>query len=345
MTKVIGDYDDRNMSLLAKDQYLRQVHRTPPLSETEARALLARVQRGKGPDGRFSSDALLARDRLIEGYQPLVIAIASRMVRICRVLECLDLIQEGSEGLLRAIEDAGPAMREVSAWFIVYIRHAMSRAVTYQDSVVRLTSVVRKELNCLRRAESFLSEQLHRAPTVAELASCLGMTQRKVYELRCSRNWREVESLQGLLREDENEDKRDFVSLFEQAVNEASWRSERVREAVAQALTKRQQAIVRLRYGMDEQDGREQTQVEVAACLSVTEGTVRYQERGAYRRLFPVLATACEIVEPGPVSLSCQHCGRAFARRFGEYVDNRYCSDNCRGAARRVGASQSEEVA
>ena len=118
----------------------------------------------------------------------------------------------------------------------------------------------------MRRAEAALHETLQRLPTVVELAASLGMSEHKVRELRFYRHWKEVESLQGLLEEDEEEERRDFVSLFEQYVNQASWRSERVREAVAAALTKRQQDIIRSRYGMDEQDGREQTQLEVACC-------------------------------------------------------------------------------
>lgn len=347
MTKVIGSYDDRYASLLAKDQYFRQLHWTTRLTPEEETVLLERVQRGRCADGSCSSDALSARDRLVEGFQGLVLHIAYVMHRRCRVLELIDLVQEGTIGLMQAIAhyDAA-AVRSVSAWFGVHIHNAMSLAMIEQDSVVRLTERARTELNLLRRTEGQLYKQLQRIPTIAEVAAALGMSERKVHELRSCRHWKEVESLQGLVEEDEEEDRHDFVGLFEQYVNEANWRNERVREAVASALTKRQEEIIRSRYGMDEQDSRELSQTEIAARYGVAPESIGYSEHAAYRRLYPVLASSCQMaVESQRVSLTCGQCGRVFPQRFAGRRDDLYCSDKCRGAARRVREAQSEEVA
>src|SRR2546421_17742 len=102
MTRVIGSYDDRDVSLLAQDQYFRQVHWTPRLTQEEQAALLERVQRGREASGQFSADARTARDRLVEGHQRLVIHIASRLAQGCRSLDFMDLVQEGSIGLVQA---------------------------------------------------------------------------------------------------------------------------------------------------------------------------------------------------------------------------------------------------
>src|SRR5579871_481972 len=100
MTKVIGDYDDRDVSLLAQDQYFHHLHWTPRLTPEEEAVLLEQVQCGRSADSSLSADALAARDRLVEGYQGYVVAIARRMHERCRVLELLDLIQEGTIGLM-----------------------------------------------------------------------------------------------------------------------------------------------------------------------------------------------------------------------------------------------------
>jgi len=347
MTKVIGSQDDRDVSLLAKDQYFRQLHWTPRLTPEEEAALLSRVQRGRGADGSFSSDALVARDRLVEGYQGYVVTIAHRMHEWCRVLELLDLVQEGTIGLMQAIVHYDTAVvQSVSAWFGVHIFNAVSLAIIEQDSVVRLTQKVRTELNLLRRTEGRLYHVLQRPATVAEVAAALGMSERKVLELRSTRHWKEVESLQGLLVEDDEEDRHEFVSLFDQYVQESNWRSERVREAVASALTQRQHEVICSRYGIDEQDGRELPQTEIAARYGVTPECIAYSEHAAYRRLYPVLASSCQIpVEAQRPRFVCGQCGREFPQRFAGRRDDLYCSDKCRGAARRVRVGQSEGVA
>lgn len=347
MTKVIGNYDDRDVSLLAVDQYFRQVRRTQFSTREEDRALLARVVAGRGADGSFSADAVAARDRLIEAYQGWVIRLASRLVRHCRVLERMDLIQEGNIGLMQAIASYDPALvHSVPGWFCEYIHHAMSRAMIEQDTAVRLTQRNRTELIVLRQTEERLCETLRREPTVAELAAALRMSQARVWDLQRLRHWQRVESLQGLLAEEEmEEDRYDFVSLFEQFVQESSWKSERVRQAVAEALTKRQQEVIRSRFGMDEQDGRALLQVETATALGLRAASIRRIEQAAYQRLAEVLPQQVGIVvETRPAVLVCDWCGREFPPRFGTRRDN-YCHDRCRGAARRARESRSGEVA
>src|SRR5215472_7175053 len=101
--------DDRDVSLMALDQYMRAVRWTEPLAEEEEATLLRRVERGKQerlapcPNQWVLSLARHARDRLVEGYQPLVIAVAKRCLWRFESMELLDLVQEGNIGLLRAI--------------------------------------------------------------------------------------------------------------------------------------------------------------------------------------------------------------------------------------------------
>ena len=149
-----------------------------------------------------------------------------------------------------------------------------------------------------------------------------------------------------MLVEEEDEGRRTFVSLFEAVVEQANWRSERVREAVATALTRRERQAIRSRYGMDEEDGRERTHAEIAAQWGVCESAVARAEQSAYERLYPVLATSCQIaVEVERVRHVCLHCGREYPHRFCGRRQDAYCCDKCRGAARRLRQQAAGEVA
>src|SRR5436309_3362879 len=103
------DQDDQHVSLLALDQYMRLVKWTPELTLEEEGQLLERVEPGKQeqlkpyPDRLVLEEAKQAYDRLVAGFQPLVIHIASTYRYRVRSIELMDLIQEGNIGLLQAI--------------------------------------------------------------------------------------------------------------------------------------------------------------------------------------------------------------------------------------------------
>ena len=348
MTRMIGnDEENRDSSLMAIDQYFRQIHWTAALTQEETMALLEQVARGRGESGSLSVEARAALDRLVEGHQRLVVHIASRMLRQCRSMALEDLIQEGSIGLIQAIEHYEAAeVRSVSGWFGKHIHDAIVWAIIEQDAPVRYTHRQHWELLMMQRAEERLHQTLRRVPTLAEVAADMQVSESKVWEWRACRGWRETKSLQGLLAEDEDEGRRDFVSLFEAYVSQADWRSERVREAVATALTRREQQAIRSRYGMREEDGREQTHAEIAVQWGVCESAVARAEQSAYERLYPVLATSCQIaVEAERVMHVCMQCGREYPHRFCGRRQDEYCCDKCRGAARRLRQQAMVEVA
>src|SRR5437764_4507200 len=99
------DQDNQDVSLLAIDQYMRFVKWTRELTLEEEGQLLERVERGKqeqvqpSPDRQVLAEAKQAYDRLVVGFQPLVIHIANHYTYRARSMELMDLIQEGNEGL------------------------------------------------------------------------------------------------------------------------------------------------------------------------------------------------------------------------------------------------------
>src|SRR5439155_19379722 len=122
------DQDDRDVSLMAYDQYMRLVNWTPRLSDEEILQLLQRIAQGKAeqmkarPDAWVLAQANEARDHLVVGLQRLAICLAQRCHRRYQRLELLDLIQEGNGGLLKATETHQPERgREISRFGSVFI--------------------------------------------------------------------------------------------------------------------------------------------------------------------------------------------------------------------------------
>src|SRR5579875_1606505 len=87
-------HQSEGISLTAHDLYLREVRWIPQLTDEEEAGLLECLAGG---------DTQQVSERLTEGYQPLVLALAKRLVRHCQQMELLYLVQEGNMGLLQAI--------------------------------------------------------------------------------------------------------------------------------------------------------------------------------------------------------------------------------------------------
>src|SRR6266699_6958081 len=106
----MSNQEELDVSLMALDQYIRQVRWLEPLTQEEEAQLLARIERGKDekrqaqPNAWRLSLARAARERLVKGYLPWVIHLAKEYVSRARGMQLLDLIQEGNVGLLAAIE-------------------------------------------------------------------------------------------------------------------------------------------------------------------------------------------------------------------------------------------------
>ena len=101
--------DDQDVSLMALDQYIRQVRWLEPLTQEEEAQLLARIERGKyerrqpQPNAWRLSLAQAAQERLVEGYLPWVIHLAKGFVSRARSMELLDLIRRATWGYCKPL--------------------------------------------------------------------------------------------------------------------------------------------------------------------------------------------------------------------------------------------------
>ncbi len=293
------DQNDQHVSLLALDQYMRLVKWTPELTLEEEEQLLERVERGKQeqvkscPDGQVLAEAKQACDRLVAGFQPLVIHIANGYKYRARSMDLMDLIQEGNLGLLQAI-DGNDTSKGYSLAGLAgrCIRDAILQALYYRDRQVRFSMRTEQALAHLSYMQSQLALSLGRDPSLEELVAAFSLDREKVEELLALSEQGQVESLHLLLDEDEQEERSDFVTLFGAAVVAEDARqvqlAEAVHQAVEAALSINEREVLCLRYGFD---GACHLQREAAVVLGMMPNSIQRIERRAKARLCEQLAS------------------------------------------------------
>ncbi len=152
--------------------WVRQATRAPRLTPDEEQELARQAREGDET----------ARERLIESNLRLVLSIARHYTG--RGLPLADLIQEGTLGLMRAVNlfrpEKGTPFATFAAW---WIRHQIGRALQVQAATVRLPEHLMKALRRVRQTTALLQQQLGRQPTLHEIARHAGMSVEQVSNL------------------------------------------------------------------------------------------------------------------------------------------------------------------
>jgi RNA polymerase primary sigma factor len=225
----------------ALQQFLNEVSRHPLLAPDEVVELSKRVERGD----------LAAKDRMVSSNLRLVVSIARRY-RGVSDLDLLDLIQEGTLGLVRAVEkfDWRKGFR-FSTYATLWIRQAIQRAVDERGRTIRVPVRIAQRERKLAAAERSLAAQLGRAPTEDELAAATGMSPAEVEELRDVS--RAVTSLERPVGDDGMTEFGDLLPAEGPALEEqveVTLGEAAVRAGVAR-LPEPQRDVIRLRFGLD----------------------------------------------------------------------------------------------
>jgi RNA polymerase primary sigma factor len=253
--------------------YLRSIGRVPLLSAEEEVALAKRIERGD----------VAAKQHMVEANLRLVVSIAKGYVG--RGLTLLDLIQEGSLGLIRAVEKfdyrRGYKFSTYATW---WIRQAVTRSLADKGRTIRIPVHMVERLNKLIHAERRMIQQLGREPTPAELAGELECTVREVRDIM--RITQQPISLEKPVGEEDDSALADFVedvsaeSPFEIA-SEALRRENVVR--VLACLPRREREVIEMRYGIV--GGRARTLEEVGRAFNITRERVRQIENRTLKKL------------------------------------------------------------
>jgi len=266
------------ISLSAYEQYMRQVKRTPQLTSEEETNLLLTIQSGV--------EACQARDRIVEGYQPLLIGLAKRFVRRCKEMELLDLVQEGNLGLLQAIEkyDVSKGESSFKTFAFAWVRGTMLIAFWRYEGAIRLPLNKVQAIRQMGVVNTRLLSLLGREPTIAETAQEMQVNERDVRELIVLQE-QQVVSLHAFPTEDDDLSLEDVVAdpMTSHFMDHGPSSIPTPLETALASLPDRERIVVNLRYGFD--DGQARTQREVAHLLGVTLSTVEAVDRRAQRRL------------------------------------------------------------
>ncbi len=253
--------------------YLRSIGRVPLLSAEEEVALAKRIERGD----------MAAKQHMVEANLRLVVSIAKGYVG--RGLTLLDLIQEGSLGLIRAVEKfdyrRGYKFSTYATW---WIRQAVTRSLADKGRTIRIPVHMVERLNKLLHAERRLIQQLGREPSPTELADELECTVREVRDVM--RITQQPVSLEKPVGEEDDSALADFVedvsaaSPFE--IASEAMRRENVMRVLA-ALPRREREVIEMRYGIV--GGRSRTLEEVGRAFNITRERVRQIENRTLKKL------------------------------------------------------------
>ena len=252
-----------------KDQYLKQGKK---LSKDELKDLEDKIYYGKE-----------ANDELVESNLRLVVSIAKRYIG--RGLQLSDLIQEGNLGLMKAVLKFDPTRGfKFSTYATWWIRQAITRAIADKGRNVRIPVHMVECINRLSRTKRILVQELHREPTLEEIASHMKLPVDKIVELQ--RVSQDSVSFDTAVGDEEDSTLIDLVAdnetLNPLEYTEKQLYSEEIDE-VLQTLTPREETVIRLRYGIGVD--RSHTLEEVGKIMGVTRERVRQIEAKALARL------------------------------------------------------------
>jgi RNA polymerase primary sigma factor len=253
--------------------YLSSIGRVPLLTAEQEVILSKRIERGD----------IAAKEHMVEANLRLVVSIAKSYVG--RGLTFLDLIQEGSLGLIRAVEKfdhrRGHKFSTYATW---WIRQAVTRSLADKGRTIRIPVHMVERLNKLSRTERQLTQRLGREPTADELAAELECEADEVREL--VRMTQQPVSLEKPVGEEDDSALVDFVedpqaaSPFDLA-SEALRREEIIR--VLASLPRREREVIEMRYGIV--GGRACTLEEVGREFNITRERVRQIENRTLKKL------------------------------------------------------------
>lgn len=253
--------------------YLRDIGSYALLSQEEERMLAKAMSEGDEE----------AKRKLSEANLRLVVSIAKKYVG--RGMAFLDLIQEGNLGLMKAVEKfdytKGFKFSTYATW---WIRQAITRALADQARTIRLPVHMVETINKTARTTRYLTQQLGRDPTPEEIAKEMGTTVEKILEIQ--RTAQDPVSLETPIGEEEDSHLGDFIEDTNAAQPAEKAEQSMVRDqlmAVLATLTPREEKVIRMRYGLDDNHAR--TLEEVGKEFNVTRERIRQIEAKALRKL------------------------------------------------------------
>jgi RNA polymerase primary sigma factor len=253
--------------------FLKDIGKVPLLTAAQEVELAKRIERGDHG----------AKQAMVEANLRLVVSIAKRYRN--QGLPFLDLIQEGTIGLVRAAEKfdyrKGFKFSTYATW---WIRQAVARAIADKGRTIRMPVHVVEKLNRILRSERKLRAERGREPTTEEIARDLDMSTDEVAHIR--RSAQTPVSLEKPVGDDDESEFGHFLADDSTPLPDELAETALQREAlrtILSALSERERMVLELRYGLDGQQPR--TLDEVGRAFNVTRERIRQIEHQGLKKL------------------------------------------------------------